>query len=91
MARTTLDIADPVLEDLRALQKRERRSMGSIASELLADALALRRERHSAHGPTLRWLSRDMGAPRVNLDDSAALRTLLDEGDAVVRGAQVRR
>jgi hypothetical protein len=54
--RTTIDIEDPILKEVRAIQKKEGRSMGAVISELLADALARR-------GPTrsrapFRWTSR---------------------------------
>jgi len=36
--RTTLDIDDPILREIKAIQEREGRSMGAIVSELLAQA-----------------------------------------------------
>jgi hypothetical protein len=88
MARTTLDIADPVLDDLRSLQRKEGRSMGSIASELLADALAQRRQ-PKAGRPTLKWVSRGMGTPLVDLDDKDALNAVLDREDRSVQQRDV--
>jgi hypothetical protein len=75
VARTTLDIDASILRELRRRGKRERKSMGQIASELLAAALAL-------SGPTaageFRWTSADLGEPRIDLDDDEALRRALD-------------
>jgi hypothetical protein len=78
MARTTLDLDPSVLRELRRRGARERKSMGQVASELLAQALA---EQGDASGaPPLNWISRDLGAPRVDLEDKEAVRALLDEG-----------
>ncbi len=41
--RTTLDIDDAVLREVKVIHKKEGRSMGAIVSELLADALVRRR------------------------------------------------
>ena len=40
MARTTLNIDTPLLQELKMLQKREGKSLGRIVSELLAEALS---------------------------------------------------
>ena len=88
MARTTLDIADPIMDDLRALQKKDGRSIGSIASELLADALAVRRQKKIAENPKLNWITRDMGEPRVDLDDKEALYAALDRDDPTVQAVR---
>ena len=56
--KTTLNIADPVLKRIKAISAKERRSMGAVASELLAEALAYRR-RSRARRP-FRWISRPM-------------------------------
>lgn len=73
--RTTLDIDDPILREVRALHEREGRSMGTIASELLAEALAARRS--VPNGPAFRWTSRAMNA-RVELTDKEAVHAILD-------------
>ena len=77
MPRTTLNIDAPVLEDLKALQAKERKSIGELASQLLVEALAMRKGRRKA-GRRLEWQSRDMGKPRVDLEDREAIWTLLD-------------
>jgi hypothetical protein len=75
MARTTLDIDTPILNELKALQKREKRSLGQLVSHLLADALAHRTRKR---GKTeLRWTSRSMQA-RLDLEDRDALYAVLD-------------
>ena len=73
--RTTLDIDDPILREVKALHEEQGRSMGSVVSELLADALA--RRRSSVTRPVFRWTSRPMKA-LVDLDDKEALYAALD-------------
>jgi hypothetical protein len=73
--RTTLDIDDPVLRQLRKRQKGSGKSLGQVASELLAQALA---EKHGPAPPAeLRWTSRPMGA-LVDVSDEEALYRALD-------------
>jgi hypothetical protein len=73
--RTTIDIEDPILREVKALQKREGRSMGAVISELLADALAHRRP--SRPRQPFRWTSRPMKA-LVDLADKEAVYAVLD-------------
>lgn len=75
MARTTLDIDPSILRELRRRGKRERKSMGQLASELLAAALA-ESEGRAATG--LSWTSADLGSPRVDLEDKEELRRILE-------------
>lgn len=73
--RTTLDIDDPVLKELKRRQRAEGKSLGKLASELLARALA---EPHKeTAGAPFAWISRDMGA-RVDLADKEALYQAMD-------------
>lgn len=76
MPRTTIDIDAPILRDLKRLQKRERKSLGRLVSDLLAQALGPR-----ATLPSLdhqfSWISRPMGA-RVDLADKDAVRAALE-------------
>jgi hypothetical protein len=75
MPRTTLDIEAPVLRELKKLQRAEGRSLGKIASQLLAEALASRR---TAPAPRrLAWISRPMHA-LVNIADTEAVYDVLD-------------
>jgi hypothetical protein len=75
--RTTVDIDAPILKEVKAIQKKEGRSMGSIVSELLADALA--RRRRSGDRVRFRWTSRPMN-PLVDLADKEAVYARLDRG-----------
>jgi hypothetical protein len=77
MARTTLDIDSLILKELKALKKTERRSLGQIVSQLLAEALTRRRGRKEPI--RLKWTSKLMRA-QVDLDDKEALYAALDKG-----------
>jgi hypothetical protein len=73
--RTTLDISDPILKEIKAIHEKEGRSMGSVVSELLADALARRRpSRGRSH---FRWTSRPMKS-LVDMTDKEAVYAALD-------------
>ena len=75
MTRTTLDIDDGVLQELKTRREREQRPLGAIVSELLARALHETTEsRHS-----LEWVSRPM-AGLVDLEDRDAVWAALDMG-----------
>lgn len=74
--RTTVDIDDPILREVKAIHEKEGRSMGAVVSELLADALA-RRRRASRPRPAFRWTSRPMKA-LVDLSDKDAVYAALD-------------
>jgi len=73
--RTTLDLDDPILREIRAIHEKEGRPMGAIVSELLAEALA--RRRASRARPPFRWTSRPMRA-LVDLADKEAVYAALD-------------
>jgi hypothetical protein len=73
--RTTVDIDDPILREVKALQEKEGRSMSAVVSELLADALARRRAVQSR--PAFRWNSRPMKA-LVDLTDKDAVYAALE-------------
>jgi len=74
-----LDLEKPILDELKALQKREKISLGALASRLLADALSRRTEESEAP-PVVRWKSAPM-KPRVNLEDKEALYAAIDSPD----------
>lgn len=76
MPRTTLDLDSSVLEQLRRRAQAERKSMGQVASERLAAVLA---EPEGLEAAPLRWVSGDLGVPRVDLEDKEALRRALDQ------------
>ncbi len=73
--RTTLDIDDPVLKEIKVIHKKEGRSMGAIVSELLAEALV--RRRASRKRPQFQWTSREMNA-LIDLADKDAVNAVLD-------------
>jgi len=75
--RTTLDIDDPILEDLKRLQEREGKSLGRLVSDLLAMALGQMKSR-KAPVRDFKWISQPMGA-RVDLADQAAVITVMEE------------
>lgn len=77
MARTTIDIDDPILKEIKAIQKREGRSMGKIVSQLLAEALI--KQKTSAKTPRFKWISRPMRS-RVDLSDKDEVYRILDRG-----------
>ena len=77
--RTTLDIDDAILQELRQLQAEKGQSMGRLASDLLARALAERAQTSPA-APPFKWVARPLG-PKVNLGDREALLDALDEPD----------
>jgi len=78
--RTTLDIEKPVLDDLKVLQKREKKPLGQIASALLAQALKeqMLAQHQTADATKLDWVTSSMGA-RVDLSDKDAVYRILDE------------
>ena len=79
MTRTTLDLDPNVLRELKRRRRSTGRSIGSLASELLANAL----HNSDATDPTtsapMRWRTARMGA-RVDLDDKEAVRRALEPG-----------
>lgn len=81
MARTTVDIDDPVLDDLRRLQRKQGKSLGRLISDLLSSALS-QQKNTAPRKKTLQWISRNMGEPLVDLDDKDAVQAVLDEESA---------
>ena len=75
MARTTIDIDDPILKEIKAIQKREGRSMGKIVTQLLAEALI--KQKTSAKTPRFKWISRPMRS-LVDLSDKDEVYRILD-------------
>ena len=76
MTRTTLDLDPHVLRQLRERQKREHRTLGQLASELLAQAMG--DDRRDTTVEPLDWPVRKMGA-LVDVGDKDALHRILDE------------
>lgn len=75
--RTTLDLDSSVLEQLKERQRLQKnKTLGQLASELLASALAQVSE---APAPKpLSWTAQSMRA-RVDIEDAEAVQRILDE------------
>ena len=75
MPRTTLDLDGSVLGELRRRAATESKSMGRVASELLATSL----REETPESPPLEWVRKDMGPFKIDLEDKEAVWRLLDE------------
>jgi plasmid stability protein len=75
MARTTIDLDPSVLRELRRRGAREGKSMGQVASELLARAVA---ESADTPAPEFTWTSAALGPALIDLEDKEAVRRVLD-------------
>lgn len=75
MTRTTVDIDASVLRELKKRQKRERKTLGQLISELVAKAVES--ENHAAASPPFSWVTKDL-QPRIDLEDKDALWSILD-------------
>lgn len=75
--RTTIDLDPSVLEELRRRSQSAGKTMGQLASELLARSLR-QEQAEKKPAPGLAWISRDLGRPRVDLEDKEAVRALLE-------------
>ncbi len=76
--RTTIDIDDPILKEVKRLQKREGKSLGRLVSDLLAQALATSKATNKPDIPTFAWVAQPMGA-RIDLADTDALLDAMDD------------
>lgn len=74
--RTTVNIDDPILKELKRLQKQRKKSLGRLVSDLLAQALRDSSGERKMPAPSA-WVSRRMG-PRVDFTDKDALYAVLD-------------
>lgn len=75
MPRTTIDLDATVLRELRDRAAHTGKSMGQVASELLARAASA----DDLPAPPFRWTARRLGSPRVDLEDKEAVRRVLDD------------
>ena len=75
--RTTIEIDDPILKEVKRLQRRTGHSLGRLISDLLARSLAEARQAEPAT-PAFHWISVDMGA-RIDLRDKDALLDAMDK------------
>ncbi len=75
--RTTVNIDDPILKELKTIQQKEGKSLGRLISDLLAPVLG---EHKSAKRSTRSavWISKAMGA-RIDLADREALYAAMDK------------
>ena len=74
--RTTIDIDEPVLKQVKRLQQRTGHSLGRLISDLLARSLA--EERHpEPNRPPFRWISIGMTA-KIDLRDKDAVLDAMD-------------
>jgi plasmid stability protein len=76
MARTTIDLDPAILRELRRRGAREGKSMGQVASELLARAVATSSD---LPAPDFEWTTADLGRPLVDLEDAETVRRALTE------------
>ena len=76
--RTTLDIDDPILKEVKRLQQREGKSLGRLVSDLLAQSLAAGKLSAAEEAPAFQWVAKPMRA-RVDLADKDALLDVMDE------------
>jgi hypothetical protein len=83
MPRTTLDLDATILEELRHRAGVEGKSMGQLASELLAGCLS---EEVPTEPRPLNWARKDMGPFKIDLEDKEAVWNLLDR-EELERGA----
>jgi hypothetical protein len=67
--RTTVDIDDPILKEVKALGKKRGQSLGRLISDLLAQSL--RAQKPLPTKPSV-WISKPMGA-KVDLEDKEAV------------------
>ncbi len=75
--RTTINLDDPILKDLKKIQQKEGKSLGRLISDLLARAIRERKSPKASTKPA-RWISRAMGA-RVDLADREALYAAMEQ------------
>ena len=75
--RTTVDIDDPILRDLKKIQQKEGKSLGRLISDLLAQAIGERRSPKTSAKPA-QWISKAMGA-RVDTADREALYAAMEQ------------
>lgn len=76
MARTTIDLDPQVVRELRRRSQLEGKSMGRVASEVLAAGLA---QTAAPTVPPLRWAVAELGEPYVDLEDREAVQAILDD------------
>ena len=86
--RTTVDIDDAILKEVKALSKKVGKSLGRIISDLLARGLRTREPAGKAP-KARRWITRPM-ASRVDLADKEAVFAAM-ERETVSSSSRVSR
>ena len=76
--RTTVDIADPILDEVKRLKEKEEKTRGEVVSELLAVGLATRRASVKKRKAAKFWWPSQAMGPKVDLDDKEALWAIFD-------------
>jgi hypothetical protein len=84
--RTTVDIDEPILKDLKKIQKKEGKSLGRLISDLLAQALGNRKSTKASAKPT-HWISKAMGA-RIDLADREAVYAAMEQEQKPAEGTK---
>ena len=79
--RTTIDIDDPILKEVKRLQRREGKSLGRLVSDLLAQSLAAGKAAAKVDAPAFQWVAKPMRA-RLDIADKDALLDAMDERSA---------
>jgi plasmid stability protein len=74
MARTTLDLDQAVLRELRRRAAQEGKSISQVAAELLAKAIDSTAD---LRAPEFHWIGADLGRPLIDLEDPEAIRRAL--------------
>lgn len=74
--RTTINIATPILEELKSIQKKEGGTLGELVTGLLAEGLQARYA--DPTDDVLDWISQPMRA-RVDLSDKEAVYAIIDD------------
>ena len=77
--RTTIDIAEPILEELKRIKQRNGGTLGELVNGLLAEGLKQRRP--EAASRELAWTGQPMRA-RADLEDKEAVYALLEDDGA---------
>jgi hypothetical protein len=75
--RTTIDLDPTIVKELKRRSKGAGKSMGQVASELLATSLREQAGRPRNPGG-LAWIAKNLGRPLVDLEDKEAVRAILD-------------
>ena len=76
--RTTVNIDDPILDGLKAIQDREGKSLSRVVSDLLIVALNERKTNAGSSPEPFDWITQSMEA-RVDVADREAVYDRMDE------------